>query len=402
MATTVLNSLSTPDEHNSSSGMRRAPTLPAATSCVLDVVRFCAALLVVLAHFSHAEFFTGIATTQILGDIAVPIFFVLSGFVIRYVTLSREHTLRIFLIDRASRIYSVAIPALLLTLFVTSVAARVAPAYFALYFADISNHPLIRILLNITLLSQSWGHNAVAFCDSPFWSLSYEGLFYIAYGLFFYLRGAKRIFALLGWAALAGPQVAFLLPVWWLGCWLYDLFQIIRLTRIATALQVLGGAYLVAGSALYFFGLDMLLVGPLRAILAFSQLRNPLLLFHQDPFRATLMAVATGTFAAVVLLVLLLASDLLTISRANPWILRFRHIADGTFAIYLMHYPLMVLAACVGLYHPGVLTRNLGVTAAICILLILAANPLDALKELIRKILRTSFPPTFPFPGPNH
>lgn len=381
--------------------MPREPNLSAAASCVLDIVRFCAAILVVNAHFSHAEFLTGRAATQIFGDIAVPTFFVLSGFVIRHVTLSREHTLRIFLIDRVSRIYSVAIPALLLTLYVTAVAARVAPTYFALYFADISNHPLLRILLNITLLSQSWGHNTVAFCDSPFWSLSYEGLFYIAYGLFFYLRGAQRIFALLGWAALAGPQVAFLLPLWWLGCWLYDLFQFIRLTRIATALRVLFGAYLVAGVALYLLGLDTLLVGPLRAILAFSRLPNPLLLLHQDPLRATLMAIATGSFAAVVLLMLLLVSDLIKISRTNPWTRKFRRVADGTFAIYLMHYPLMVLAACFGLYHPGALGRNLGITAAVCILLILAANPLDALKERIRKILRTTFPPCFPSPDPN-
>ncbi len=367
------------------------PVTPSA-SFLLDIVRFGAALLVVVAHFSHAEFNTGTHSYQILGDIAVPVFFVLSGFVIRFVTLSREHTLRVFFIDRASRIYSIAIPALLLTLVVTFVAARIAPAYFARYFADLSNHPLVRVLFNLTLLSQSWGHNTVAFCDSPFWSLSYEGLYYIAYGLLFYLRGTRRIVAMLVWAALAGPQVAFLLPIWWLGCWLYDLFQLIRFTRLATALRAFFGVYLLSALSLYFLGPDTLLLGPLRAAQRFALLPNPLHLLHQDPFRATLMAVVTGSLAAVVMLALLLFSDLIHISRENPWTRRFRHLADGTFAIYLMHYPLMVLATTFDLYRPGAFWRDVLITTSICILLILIAIPLDLFKEKIRKLLRRAIP----------
>ena len=371
------------------------PLTPAA-SFLLDILRFGAALLVVTAHFSHEEFHTGTQSFQILGDVAVPIFFVLSGFVIRYVTLSREHTLRVFLIDRASRVYSIAVPALLLTLAIGAFTAHVAPAYWARYFADISTHPLTRIVLNLGLLSQSWGHNTVAFCDSPFWSLSYEGLFYIAYGLLFYLRGARRVVAVLVWALISGPQVLFLLPIWWLGCWLYDFFQFIRFRKAATWLRSLLGGYVIAALGFTALGHDGLLVAPVHVVLAFAQWRNPLTFLHLAPFRATLLVVGTGTTTAIAMLGLLLFSDLLRLSREHAWVRRFRHVADGTFAIYLMHYPLMVLATSLGLYREGSLWWDIAITATICTLLIFSAAPLDRLKEEMRKALRRTIPAPAP------
>ena len=345
-------------------------------------------MLVVIAHCSHDEFSTGIRNTQILGDIAVPVFFVLSGFVIRFVTLSRKHTARDFFIDRASRIYSVAIPALMLTLFVTAIQARILGVN---HFAAFSNQPFTRIVLNLTLLSQSWSHSTVAFCNPPFWSLSYEGLYYIAYGIFFYMRGRSRIIALFLWAVFAGPQVIFLLPVWWLGCWLYDLFQILRRSHVATLLRSLSALYLVVALVLYRFGHSALLVAPVRADLAFAALRNPLTLLHLNPYRATLLAVGTGALASFFILILLLTADLIPVARGNAWIRRFRIVADGTFSIYLMHFPLLVLAASLGLFHHGANARNIAIVALLCAALILLARPLDQLKRRLRDLLQACF-----------
>ena len=50
------------------------------------------------------------------GHSAVVIFFVLSGYVITYVASERETTLRDYALSRCARIYSVAVPALLLTI----------------------------------------------------------------------------------------------------------------------------------------------------------------------------------------------------------------------------------------------------------------------------------------------
>ena len=53
--------------------------------------------------------------SQHAGNTAVCVFFVLSGFVMRYVTVTRVTTGRAYWIDRVSRMYSVVIPALLFT-----------------------------------------------------------------------------------------------------------------------------------------------------------------------------------------------------------------------------------------------------------------------------------------------
>ncbi len=358
--------------------MRTTHSLPPAASCLLDVVRFTAAIMVVVAHLGHPEVPTGFADRQILGDIAVPVFFVLSGFVIRFVTLAREHTAREFFIDRAARIYSVAIPAMALTVAVGAIALRLAPAYYAANWGEVSNHSFARIALNLTFLAQSWGHNTIPFANTPFWSLSYECLYYVAYGLFFYLRGWRRVLALAIWLALAGPQVLFLFPIWILGCVAYDLYQSIRVHRSA---KISAGAVLIPLAFLAPFAIERL-----------ASLPNPLTFLHQPPMRASMFALATGIFASAFMLLLMLLSDLIRLAPGNLWVRRFRHVADGTFAIYLMHYPLMVLASALNLYNPRTPARTVVVTVAIVLLLILAAGPLDLLKTSMRTHLRRLIP----------
>ncbi len=361
------------------------------SSLLLDIIRFSAAILVVIAHLGHTEFNTRLGDYQILGDIAVPIFFVLSGFVIRFVTRSREHTLPVFLVDRASRIYSIVLPAMALTLSLSGICYTLAPQYYLYNWGEVSRQPFARIFLNLIFLSQSWGHNTIPFIDSPFWSLSYECLYYVAYGLIFFLRGGRRVAALVVWAALAGPQVIFLLPIWWLGCWIYDLHHILRNTRIAAVIRNAALMYVALALSLAAFGRYALLTAVVGADLALIRLPNPLIWLHLEPRRATLFALGTGVLAGAFLLILLFFSDLIRIAPGNPWVRRVRRIADGTFAIYLMHYPLMVLATTLGFFGPNNPALNIFTAAEICTLLILVAAPLDRLKVQMRSFFRRLF-----------
>lgn len=88
------------------------------TSIYLDLIRFTAALVVVL---SHAAAFTSLKIPLIsgLGTEAVVVFFVLSGYVIAYVSNNKENNYIVFFKARAIRIYSVLIPAILITFFST-------------------------------------------------------------------------------------------------------------------------------------------------------------------------------------------------------------------------------------------------------------------------------------------
>lgn len=105
-----------------------------------------------------------------------------------------------------------------------------------------------------------------------------------------------------------------------------------------------------------------------------------------------MLALGTGILAGLAMLPLLLLSNLIPLARKNLWVRRFRHLADGTFSIYLMHYPLMVLATALGLLRPHSLILNLTTLTLICIFLVLLARPLDLLIIIFRTHLRRILP----------
>jgi peptidoglycan/LPS O-acetylase OafA/YrhL len=87
-------------------------------STYLDLLRFAAAMIVLLSHLAYTRFTDGayLAIREFnLGSDAVVVFFVLSGFVIAHTAKAKDGTIGQYFFNRATRIYSVAIPAILLT-----------------------------------------------------------------------------------------------------------------------------------------------------------------------------------------------------------------------------------------------------------------------------------------------
>ena len=99
------------------SGSKR--TLSPEFSVYLDAIRFLAAATVLAAHLTFPEFTGGLFQYQgkMAGE-AVAAFFVLSGYVISYVAVEKELTLRDFAVSRLARVYSVALPAIVLAIVV--------------------------------------------------------------------------------------------------------------------------------------------------------------------------------------------------------------------------------------------------------------------------------------------
>jgi len=89
------------------------------TSLYLDLVRFSAALMVFLVHLKvHAKGTFGPFWGFHLdysSQTAVTVFFVLSGYVIAHVLATREGTPLEYCASRFARLYSVVVPALILT-----------------------------------------------------------------------------------------------------------------------------------------------------------------------------------------------------------------------------------------------------------------------------------------------
>ena len=87
----------------------------------LDLVRFVAACLVYLYHSNQRWLIADILPASNYGHSSVIVFFVLSGFVIAYITDTREKQFPIYSASRISRIYSVAFPAIFLTILLDSI-----------------------------------------------------------------------------------------------------------------------------------------------------------------------------------------------------------------------------------------------------------------------------------------
>jgi peptidoglycan/LPS O-acetylase OafA/YrhL len=371
---------------------KRPHQLSENASILLDIVRFAAAIGVVASHSGKKVFGTGWREQSIWGDLAVPIFFVLSGFIIRFVTRSREANPREYSIDRASRIYSVVLPAMFVTLLCSGLCLLLNHDRFLHDWSPFFNHPIARLALNLSFLSQMWGLNSIPFINSPFWSMGYECIYYVFYGFAIFLRGWKRIAACSAVALLIGPQVIFLLPLWWLGCWMYDTYHHIRGRRTSWIALAILIVWLAISALIRLPGMGRMPFEPAVILSSIANLTNPLPLLGQQINRATMFAYAAGIVGAMLLFLSLLSVELIPAPRNAAWKQSIRRVADGTFVIYLFHYPVMVLLAYVGFFHDGRDFGNIAVIAAMVCALIVLAVPLDALKRQMRRSLRATVP----------
>ena len=82
-----------------------------------------------IVHANYDRFTGGLPVVwriSHLGNDAVMVFFVLSGFVIAYVANSKEKTIESYFISRFARLYSVVLPALILTIIFDYFGSRIA------------------------------------------------------------------------------------------------------------------------------------------------------------------------------------------------------------------------------------------------------------------------------------
>jgi peptidoglycan/LPS O-acetylase OafA/YrhL len=353
-------------------------SLPESASLLLDIVRFSLAVLVVIGHVSQPPFSIGWPSLMAGADLGVPGFFVLSGFVIRYVTLTRERDAKRYWVNRISRMYSVVLPAIAVAFVCGFLVRRLDPAFWvAANGPGLWDHIGLRLFLGLTFLTQLWGHNVILLSDGPLWSLGYEVSYYVLFGVLMFTRGPKRWLWFAAVLLFYGPQIAYLLPLWWSGCWLYDLWQATR--KSAKAGWVAAGCLAVV--------LALIFPWPLGGVLRIATLPNPLEVLHQFPGRATNLAWAGGLLAFTALYLALTLSDMISIRTGAAWERWVRRIAEGTFALYVLHRPLLVLAGALHLYRPDHTSDKVLLIFVLTVIGILASSPMDSLKNVLRRVL---------------
>ena len=179
--------------------------------------------MVVLDHMvSHHIVSTAVLPFfSTLGREAVVIFFVLSGFVIAYVTDVKKQTLAQYAVARAARIYSVALPLLLMSFTAAYIAVSVAGISLR---TDYQLHKLYLYLpFHSLCLGELWTQSETPLWLDAYWSLSYEVWYYLFFGAVFFLRGRTRLISGSIIFMLLGYKLWLLLPVWYGGVFLWKM-----------------------------------------------------------------------------------------------------------------------------------------------------------------------------------
>lgn len=199
--------------------------LPSTVSLYLDLVRFLAAVCVFVTHAKYHRFTNGwLDGIGRYGSDAVMIFFVLSGLVIAHVTQTKERNIESYAISRLARLWSVALPALLLSVIADSIGIHLYPSmYDGLWYQG--DQATFRLLINAVFQGQSWFMNVLPFTNTPYWSLGYEFWYYAIFAVGHFLHGSIRWTALAVCCALCGPKILLLMPIWLMGIAVYRIMQ---------------------------------------------------------------------------------------------------------------------------------------------------------------------------------
>lgn len=214
-----------------------------ALSVYLDLVRFLAAFAVLVGHLEQDGFDAGWLPLGSLSHEAVIVFFVLSGLVIATCVQRRERDWRTYTIARIVRIYSVVLPAIVLSFVVAALGIALDPALWGGEpGADFS---VLDALSSVLFLNESWSLDRNLPWNHPFWSLCYEAWYYVLFGIVCFAPMRSRIVWLGVCSLVAGPAILALLPIWLLGAWLAGWRRFPALRAPLAAAIVIGSWFVV-------------------------------------------------------------------------------------------------------------------------------------------------------------
>lgn len=300
--------------------------MPKATSVFLDILRVVAAFVVFFGHC--AQYWSGeiFQVMKHVGHDAVVVFFVLSGYVIAFSALGKARDGKSYALARLSRLYSVVLPALALTLVLQLVGTALNPHFYA---TVVRHHDWFRMILSGFFLQEFWMASASPATNLPLWSLGYEFWYYAIFGAAVFIRPTRwKILVTGGLILLVGYKVALLMPVWLTGValflygkkltmprWLAQLGFIVALAGFYAAARWLPDSPVDHGfKPLYYSGA-----------------------FITDFVTGLLLAAAIGFFD--------FGFGQLPVSPSLERVVRW--VADHTFSLYLYHFPLIIFATAV-------------------------------------------------------
>jgi peptidoglycan/LPS O-acetylase OafA/YrhL len=330
----------------------------AAFSAFLDLLRILAASTVFASHAALYRIGPHPALQSWAHDGVIG-FFVLSGYLVSYSALKRERTAGGYALARAARIYSVALPALAITLALDYAGRAIDPAYYREYLYEGALYYFPFFLL---FASDLWFLSETAFSNVPFWSLCYEVWYYVLFGVVAFSAGRTRTSLIALVLLIMGPKLWLLLPLWALGSAILRLHGRVRLGAGAARLLLL--LALAGFLALKVWRLDDALDDWVNAALGG---------FPEQRLRYSKWFLGDYLVGGCFGLAIFAARDAALGALGRPATKRaLSEAASYTFTLYLLHFPLLLFFS-VALGHdtdsPASLAVLVGATLAGVILI---------------------------------
>lgn len=293
-------------------------------SVFLDLLRIIAATTVMIGHLAPTWGLEGLEhKIESFGHDAVMVFFVISGYVITYSTTKKQTDAFEYTASRLARLYSVVLPALLLTGALLLIGSQLNPDHYKKYARG---SEWLRHLLPIIFSQNIWSLSTSPPTNSPLWSLSYEFWYYAIFGCFYFAKNTLHRWAGVFISALvAGPPILLLMPCWLMGAAVA--------THGNTWSEKIKNPWVV-----FILGLMTLILSMFFLPVLPSDQRNNFLMHSSSFISDWLMAAGVS--------VMILAFHAVRIPEPSVACTnRFREWGDYTFPLYLLHYPLMVFFA---------------------------------------------------------
>ncbi len=313
-------------------------------SVYLDALRVIVALNVFLCHvFSFKKLVAVTPAWAWWSHESVIVFFVLSGLVIAHASAHKDATVNAFAISRLTRIYSVVIPAIFLTFLADRIGMQVDPAFYAAHTAQ--SAPALRATISLLFLNESWLLTTKLFSNQPFWSIPYEIFYYALFASWFYFRGTKRWILLAVFAAIAGPKILLLGPIWLMGIYVY------RETRSAGWSPLVHWLMFVAPLVFYAFYVDV------RLSTQWGRITEALVghYIYRDVLTSARYVMSDTALGLAVAMHLLGAKNIFSQARSHRQKLEngVRTLSGYTFSLYLLHLPLVFMFTALLRPDPG-------------------------------------------------
>lgn len=292
-----------------------------------------ASVFVYLDHLGSPPFTDGLVPRPIasLGSVAVILFFVLSGYVIGFVSIVREKSIAQYSAARLARMYSVALPCLFLTLTFDSLGVLCNPQFYEI--KKVMWHPpswegymsalfFVNEFQIFSFGGVSPGSNA------PYWSLSFEAAYYIVAGAVLYCSRRAAFAVTVVVIVTAGATIAVLLPCWWLGYLAYRSEVSVRSRKLIWLFALLSLALSLAAPLLAkIFPQD-------NFGFSFPWGRGP---FERNVVKDYLIAIPFALHLAFAKRFF----EGLHWTVSPSWRSIIRRLGEYTFPLYLVHFPVL-------------------------------------------------------------